>query len=260
VDGVSAEATANAGVDTDAVAPLTPNGWLRFDVVRGMLPPGVTDVLEVGCGQGAVGFRLAQRFHYVGVEPDEASCAVARARLAHGGRGEARNTTVAGLGDERFDLVCAFEVLEHIEDDAAALAEWAARLRPGGWLLLSVPAYQSRYGAADELVGHFRRYDPPALAALLGAAGFADVEVRHYGVPLGYALEAGRNAIGRRRLARAAGSTVEERTAGSGRLWQPSGRARGTAIRLATAPFRAAQRAFPNTGTGLIARARLTGS
>lgn len=243
---------------TDAVAPLTPNGWLRFDVVDRLLPAGVTDVLEVGCGQGAAGFRLAQRFHYVGVEPDPASCAVARQRLATAGRGEVRNTTVAELGEERFDLVCAFEVLEHIEDDAAALAEWAARLRPGGWLLLSVPAYQRRYGPADELVGHFRRYDPEALAALLRRSGFADVEVRHYGAPLGYLLEAGRNAIGRRRLAKVPAASVAERTAGSGRLLQPSSGARGAAIRLATAPFRLVQRAFPNTGTGLIALAKLS--
>ena len=46
-------------------------------------------------------------------------------------------------------------------------------------------------------------------------------------------------------------------SAGSGRLLQPTGGARGSAIRLATAPFRLAQRAFPNTGVGLVARARL---
>ena len=44
-----------------AVAPLTPNAWLRYDVIQRMLPPGVSDVLEVGCGQGGLGVRLAQR-------------------------------------------------------------------------------------------------------------------------------------------------------------------------------------------------------
>jgi SAM-dependent methyltransferase len=241
----------------DAVAPLTPNAWLRFDVVTRMLPPGVTDVLEVGCGQGALGVRLAQRYHYLGVEPDDASCGVARQRTAALGRGEVRNVSVADLGDERFDLVCAFEVLEHIEDDTAALSEWATHLRPGGWLLLSVPAHQNRFGPADELVGHFRRYDPPAMTNLLTRCGFGEIELRMYGMPLGYVLEAGRNAIGRRRLATVANKSAAERTAGSGRLLQPSSGLRGTATRLATAPFRLAQRAFPSTGPGLVVRARL---
>jgi SAM-dependent methyltransferase len=253
---VSGSAVTRARVDVNAVAPLTPNAWLRYEVIERMLPAGVTDVLEVGCGQGALGVRLAQRYRYLGVEPDEASWIVAQRRISAGGTGEVRNISVDGLETERFDLVCAFEVLEHIEDDAAAVREWAARLRPGGWLLLSVPAHQRRYGAADELVGHFRRYDPEAMTALLAGCGFTGIEVRQYGFPLGYVLETGRNLIGRRRLATAKTQSVAERTAGSGRLFQPSGRARGATIRWGTAPFRLVQRAFPNTGTGLVVLAR----
>jgi SAM-dependent methyltransferase len=245
-------------MDLDAVAPLTPNAWLRYDVVEQLLPPGVTDVLEVGCGQGALGTRLARRYEYVGVEPDESSFRVAQQRMALIKRGQVRNIPVGDLGDERFDLVCAFEVLEHIEDDAAALRDWATRLRPGGWLLLSVPAHQHRFGPADELVGHYRRYDPPAMTELLGRTGFGAVELRLYGMPLGYVLEAGRNRIGKRRLAAVANTSAAERTAGSGRLLQPSGSLRGAATRLATAPFRLAQRAFPTTGPGLVVRARLS--
>ena len=243
-------------MDLDVVAPLTPNAWLRFDVVERMLPPGINDVLEVGCGQGALGTRLAQRYEYLGVEPDKSSYHVAQQRMALIKRGEVRNVPVGELGDERFDLVCAFEVLEHIEDDAAALRDWATRLRPGGWLLLSVPAHQHRFGPADELVGHFRRYDPPAMTELLNSTGFGDVALRLYGMPLGYVLEAGRNRIGKRRLAAVADTSAAERTAGSGRLLQPSGSLRGAATRWATAPFRLAQRAFPATGPGLVVRAR----
>jgi SAM-dependent methyltransferase len=243
-------------MDLDVVAPLTPNAWLRFDVVERMLPTGIKDVLEVGCGQGALGTRLAQRYEYLGVEPDKSSYRVAEQRMALIKRGEVRNVPVGELGDERFDLVCAFEVLEHIEDDAAALRDWATRLRPGGWLLLSVPAHQHRFGPADELVGHFRRYDPPAMTELLNSTGFGDVDLRLYGMPLGYVLEAGRNRIGKRRLAAVANTSAAERTAGSGRLLQPSGSLRGAATRWATAPFRLAQRAFPATGPGLVVRAR----
>src|ERR1700761_7864261 len=109
--------------NADAVAPLAPNAWLRFDLISRMFPAGVTDVLEVGCGQGAIGARLAQRCHYLGVEPDETSFDVARQRVAALCAGEVRRMSSAELGDERFDLVCAFEVLEHIEADDAALTE-----------------------------------------------------------------------------------------------------------------------------------------
>jgi SAM-dependent methyltransferase/glycosyltransferase involved in cell wall biosynthesis len=257
--GMVSSPGAGSRADVNAVAPLTLNAWLRYDVVKRILPAGITDVLEVGCGQGALGARLAQRYRYVGVEPDQTSWAVAQRRVSAVGTGEVRNVTVEAIGHERFDLVCAFEVLEHIEDDAAALKEWAGRLRAGGWLLLSVPAHQRRYASADELAGHFRRYDPEALAALLASCGFGEIEMRQYGFPLGYLLEAGRNMIGRHRLATASAKSAAERTAGSGRLLQPSGARLGAAIRWGTAPFRVLQRAFPDTGTGLVVLARLAG-
>jgi len=249
---------ARPAADVDAVAPLAPNAWLRYDVVRRMLPPdGITDVLEIGCGQGAFGARLARRYRYLGVEPDKTSWAVAQRRITAVSSGEVRNVAVETLGTERFDLVCAFEVLEHIEDDAAAVKDWAGRLRPGGWLLLSVPADQRRYGPWDELVGHFRRYDPEAITDLLASCGFGEIKVRYYGFPLGYALEAGRNLIGRRRLTPAGDQTLAERTAGSGRQLQPTTSVRGLAIRWGTVPFRAMQRAFPGSGTGIVVLARL---
>src|SRR5690349_13010030 len=108
----------------NAVAPLAPNAWLRYDLVERMLPAGVTDVLEIGCGRGSLGARLAQRYHYLGLEPDRASWELAQQRIRAVGRGEVRNITSDQLGTERFDLVCAFEVLEHMEDDAAALKQW----------------------------------------------------------------------------------------------------------------------------------------
>ncbi len=242
----------------DRLAPLTPNAWLRYDVVRRMIPDTVADVLEIGCGQGSLGARLAARYNYFGVEPDGESYSIASQRIALGGRGEVRNGVVEDLDARlQFDLVCAFEVLEHIEDDAAALKSWSQRLRPGGWLLLSVPAHQKRFAAADQMVGHFRRYDQDPMRELLERAGFGDVVIREYGLPLGYILEAGRNAMGRRRLAAAPGESMEERTGASGRLFQPSSGLQGAVTRYGTAPFRYMQRGFTRTGTGLVVRAKL---
>jgi SAM-dependent methyltransferase len=234
--------------------PLTLYGSLRWDVVASLLPMTSSRVLEVGCGQGAVGVRLAASGHeWTGVEPDAASAEAAQRRLESARLpGTVLPGSVEAVGDaEPFDVVCAFEVLEHIEDDAAALREWVARLRPGGLLLISTPAWQSRFGPMDTAVGHFRRYDPPALRALLQDAGLVDVADRLYGMPLGYALEAVRNQVARRRLV-ADGASVADRTARSGRLFQPSSAAAGTLTRVGTWPFRAVQRAFPRTGTGLV--------
>lgn len=179
-------------------------GSLRWDIVQRLLPGSAgTTVLEVGCGQGAVAARLAERYDYLGVELDPASARTAADRLRAGGRGEVRHGDLSVVTpDQTFDLVVAFEVIEHIEDDVAALAEWVQRVTPGGRLIISTPAYQRRYGTMDELVGHFRRYEPAALEQLLRDAGLEEVTVSHYGVPLIYVIEPIRNVIARRRLGR----------------------------------------------------------
>lgn len=238
----------------DRLAPLAPNAWMRFDTVSRLLPAGAETVLEIGCGRGAFGVRLARLYRYLGIEPDADSCAVARERMRACGAGEVLNVSSEAMAGQQFDLVCAFEVLEHIRDDRAALAAWAQLVRPGGWLLLSVPAGPGRLGPWDSLVGHFRRYDPRGLASLLTETGCTSVQTRLYGFPLGYPLESARNMIARRRLAAADGS-VEERTAGSGRQLQPSGTLSGVVSRCATLPFRIVEHAFPQSGTGLVALA-----
>lgn len=239
--------------------PLSPMAWLRWDVVSRLLDglAGVHTVLEVGAGQGATGARLAARYDYLGLEPDEASHQVAVSRL--GAARVLRATTAALPSQRRFDLVCAFEVLEHLADDRAALADWGARLRPGGWLLLSVPAHPTRFGPADTLVGHHRRYDPAGLPCLLRRAGLREVRQVVYGFPLGFGLEAARNRVAAHRSAPTAGVMGETAvgTAGSGRLLQPR-QWMGPATRAATMPFRLAQRPFARTrlGTGIVALGR----
>ncbi|CAM3633502.1 class I SAM-dependent methyltransferase [Isoptericola cucumis] len=242
------------------LAPLAPNASLRWDVVRRELPHRRARVLEVGCGQGGFGSRIAARHDYTAVEIDAASWAVAdaRVRAVDPGARVLHGSVSALRPTETFDVVCAFEVLEHLEDDAGALAEWAARVRPGGVLLLSVPAWPARFGPWDTLAGHFRRYEPAALAGLLRGAGLVDAHVRVYGAPLGYLLEAVRDrtvaAAGRH--GPTASDSMTERTSGSGRKFQPSTRMTGTVIAVGTWPFRLLQRAFPRSGTGLVARAR----
>lgn len=239
--------------------PLSIMGSLRWDAVRRHLPSERDlDVLEVGCGQGAVAARLAVEHEYLGIELDPVSCDVARARLTELGRGEVRCGSIDLVEPGRtFDLVVSFEVIEHIEDDQSAIASWVQLLRPGGTLIVSTPGYQARYGAMDAAVGHFRRYEPAALTKTLKEAGLEDVEVSHYAMPIGYAIEAVRNVVARRRARGVASeATMEERTGRSGRLLQPASRAVGLGIGLTTVPFRYVQRAFPHHGPVLLALGR----
>ena len=242
--------------ETNPLPPLAIRAWLRYDVVKrvidGLKP---SNALEIGCGQGAFGARLAGEVTYVGVEPDHSSYRVACSRIEPRG-----GTVLNGIHSvvppgSTYDLVCAFEVLEHIEDDRGALAEWVLFVRPGGHLALSVPAFQDRFGPMDTHAGHFRRYSPAELEARLLEAGLTDVRITVYGWPLGYALEVVRNRIASKKLAEAEAS-VEELTAGSGRYLQPSGRVMGALVNAVSTPFRYLQRVRPTAGTGLVAVAR----
>lgn len=236
---------AGPGVPDRAEPPLTLNAWLRVDRVDRLLRslPEVRTILEVGCGQGALGTRLAEHYDYVGVERDPRSLEVARTRLGE--------RVQAHLPGRTFDLVCAFEVLEHQEDDEAALREWRGHVRPGGWLLLSVPADPRQFGAADRLAGHWRRYSEEDLARVLGRSGFVDVRTVRYGGPFGYLLQAGRNLLARRT---GISGDREVETNASGRWMQPS-IGSGWRTRALSAPFRALQRLLP-IGPGLVALAR----
>jgi SAM-dependent methyltransferase len=237
---------------------------MRWSVVRrvvSQLTPRT--ILEVGCGQGAFGVRLARSAQYLAVEPDPTSYAVARTRIQAAG-GEVRNTSSDAISHgETFDLVCAFEVLEHLEDDVAALTSWRELVAPGGHVLVSMPAWPDRFNHWDTMVGHYRRYAPDDCRKLFAAAGFADISVVVYGWPLGYATENVRSRIAARRGAAHEGgateggatSSMQERTARSGRILQPTAVA-GLAIQAATAPFSALQRLRPGRGTGVVVLAR----
>ena len=82
-----------------------------------------------------------------------------------------------GVGE--FDSILCFNVLEHVPDDEQALRGLRNELRPGGRLLLLVPAHHFLYGGFDRAAGHVRRYDRAPLRALLEDAGFELEQLRH---------------------------------------------------------------------------------
>jgi SAM-dependent methyltransferase len=243
--------------------PLTARGSLRWAVVEPLLA-GLrpTSVLEIGCGQGAVGARIARHAAYTGIEPDLASSAVAAARISpRGGTVLHGDSRILPWGS-MYDVVCAFEVLEHIEDERAALRAWVSHTRKGGHVVLSVPEDPDRFGPSDVQVGHFRRYTESSLTAALTEAGLEDVQVQHYGWPLGYLLEAVSHRAAKRALASghepaesADDRSPGRRAVGSGGWLQP-GAVAGAVLRVGVRPFAQVQGRRTDKGTGLIAQAR----
>jgi SAM-dependent methyltransferase len=73
--------------------------------------------------------------------------------------------------DHSFDLVCALDIVEHVEDDEGALSEITRVARPGASLLVSVPLHPARWTPFDDFVGHRRRYEPAGLSAMIAQHG-----------------------------------------------------------------------------------------
>lgn len=144
-----------------------------LDVVSGHLHAS-SRVLDIGCGTGGFSDALRGRGHTVfGTDPHARELALDPAWYVPG------TSDRLPFPNASFDAVCAFDVLEHV-DDATALAECRRILRPGGHLFVSVPAYTALWSQRDVVAGHLRRYDRPLLRTVLTAAGFRLVEQSGY--------------------------------------------------------------------------------
>lgn len=127
------------------------------------------NVLEVGCGHGGYGQRISQQSRYTGLDlsndlietlkrkhPDQTFiCAdITDAKV------------IEDLKSKEYDTILCLNVLEHIEKDKEAAQAMLSVLKPGGHLILFVPAFQQLYTEMDRLAGHFRRYKVKDLDAL----------------------------------------------------------------------------------------------
>lgn len=145
-----------------------------------------SDLLEVGAGHGTFTELLAGGDRRVLAVDLSRRCAeVLRDRFAdHAGVHVAHGDLSAAAVDGPFDTVVMINVLEHIEDDTRLLDDLRGMLRPGGRLVLWVPALPGLYSEFDRRVGHFRRYRLADLRARLDAAGFR-AEDMHYANAIG---------------------------------------------------------------------------
>jgi SAM-dependent methyltransferase len=127
-------------------------------------------ILDVGCGTGTMLSHLAAYGKAQGIDIDEEAVGYCHERgLLDVRLGEAADLP---FPDGSFDLVTALDVVEHLDDDAAALREAGRVLRPGGYVLVTVPAHRFMWGDQDEVNLHKRRYVASEIRDRLRATGF----------------------------------------------------------------------------------------
>ena len=131
--------------------------------------------LEIGAG-------MRPRAPIQGTHFLDVSLPAVRALRACGGLAASGEIGALPYADETFDLVCAFDIVEHVADDGRALGEVARVVRPGGSVVLSVPLYMRAWTLFDDLVGHCRRYEPGDLRPLLATHGLVLDESAAYGL------------------------------------------------------------------------------
>ncbi len=149
-----------------------------LSLLRSLRPRPGSAILDVGCGD-ALSFPALSEFGTVrGIEVDENL-------LDPSGPFRERIST-RPLGDPiyddpswRFDLITALDVIEHIDDDRAAISSMAAMLRPGGLLVVTVPAFELLWDYHDEINHHHRRYTARRLRIALEGQGLELLQVRY---------------------------------------------------------------------------------
>lgn len=136
---------------------------------RAVQPPGGSRILEIGCGTGHNLAMLSEFGQVDALELDDEARALAEKRLGRPVM-SAPLPELSGVQERSYDLIGAFDVIEHIDDDKAALASIAARLKLGGKFIMTVPAHQWMWSAHDEVNHHKRRYSKGALRLLIEAS------------------------------------------------------------------------------------------
>jgi SAM-dependent methyltransferase len=133
---------------------------------REAMPPANARILEIGCGTGHNLEMLGQFGRLDAIELDDEARAIAEQRLGRKAL-SARLPELAGVRGRHYDLIATLDVIEHIDDDGAALSAIAGKLKPSGKLVMTVPAHQWMWSAHDVVNHHKRRYSKRGLRRLI---------------------------------------------------------------------------------------------
>jgi SAM-dependent methyltransferase len=132
------------------------------------------DLIDFGAGIGTISKRLRMAgYHVKCIEPDP----LQRQRLKEQGFDTLENIT--SVPDDSVSFIFSLNVLEHIDHDSVAIREIRQKLRPGGALLIYVPAFECLWTSFDEKLCHYRRYTKTSLRRLVEQEGFAIESVRY---------------------------------------------------------------------------------
>ncbi len=140
-------------------------------------------LLDVGSGTGGAAPTLARHGHAVALDREPSAFTLAPDRPYHYRVVGAADQPLP-FADNSFDVVCALDVLEHLDDDDACVAELYRICRPGGTVVVFVPALQILWGYNDDYSQHRRRYRRPELRALLRSAGFVEEVCGYFNLTL----------------------------------------------------------------------------
>jgi len=187
------------------------NHWI-FDRVRAFVRGRIC---EVGCGIGTITQFLLNHERIVGIEPSANSSEAARARFATHLNVDITRCFLSDCPCERvpaafFDTLLCLNVLEHIEDDIAALSQMRQLCAPNGRVVILVPAHMTLYGQLDRSFGHYRRYNKHSMRRAFGEAGL-DVTHTSYMNSLGYLGWLWQSRIRRRRQIPVSGARLFNR-------------------------------------------------
>lgn len=143
---------------------------LALRLLRQFVTRDKPDVLDLGCGTGVVLRELSAWAHPVGLDMSPKALGYCQTRdLKQLVKGDGVHLP---FKDGSFDAIIGLDIFEHIDDDAGAFAEAFRVLRPGGVVVLSVPAFRSLWGPHDVALHHFRRYRASEVRKKLRTAGF----------------------------------------------------------------------------------------
>lgn len=174
----------------------------RRAVINGVLDqidlPADARVLEAGCGTGGNLYHLKRRGHVSAFEPHPDGIEIARTRHPDVAIEVGALPDHLPFPEASFDLVAALDVLEHVDDDVGALDALIRLVKPGGYIVITVPTHPFLWGSHDRRLHHVRRYSVGNLRTMCSASG---AEVVYFGAfntllaPIAFAVRLAEKAL-----------------------------------------------------------------